>query len=103
MPWKKSSTIWFKSSACLPTALLTPEASYITIMANTAVIANSVDANPLSNPTSIDKHVTNELCELGIPPEIIILLKSNFFSFPVNIFRNCAKKQENILISKILF
>ncbi|MPM85085.1 hypothetical protein SDC9_132162 [bioreactor metagenome] len=64
-------------------------------------MANSTESNPLYIPTIVDKLVTNELCELGIPPDINILGKSTTLSFPVNIFINCAKKQANILIHNI--
>ena len=64
-------------------------------------IANSIESNPLYIPTKVDKLVTKELCELGIPPDINILEKSIRFSDPVNTFINCAKKQANILIHNI--
>src|SRR3712207_1433019 len=98
----QSSTSLFIIAACLPTACLTPEASYIIIAENTAVTANISDEKPYLTPIIVDRHVTNELWELGIPPDIIILDISNFFS-PENIFKNWAAKHDNTLTQNISF
>lgn len=54
--------------ACLPASLLIPVASYITMIANTNDIENSILFVPQINATAVHKLVTLEECELGIPP-----------------------------------
>ena len=56
-------------------------------------MAKAALSKPFSNPTAIVSDITNDACELGIPPEPINLLKSNFLSHDSTILSACAANQ----------
>ena len=101
----KFSTSLFNRAACSPVARRTPEASYITTNENTTQTANKDDDKPSFNATAAVKAVTNEVWELGMPPEPtrrskLILLPS------INTSKNLrtwARNQPMIAAIKISF
>jgi len=70
----------------------------MTTMLKTALSAKIDELNPSFKPIDVVIAVTNELCELGMPPELTISAVFIFFVFfsSISILMNCAMAQEHI-------
>lgn len=90
-----SQTIWFSTAACFPACNLTPEASYITTLANIVAVAKRELPKPSWKPIATDNAVTVAECDDGMPPEPISCLGSHLFSLYLPLIRTSA--HQNLL------